>query len=52
MKKSWKYTYEQNILAIRDKNISDFNCRLLNNLLCNREMKKEGQLLKMPFVKM
>lgn len=44
-KESWKSIYEQKILAIKDKKISDFNYRLLNNLLCNREMMKRWKIV-------
>lgn len=44
-KESWKSIYEQKILAIKDKKISDFNYRLLNNLLCNREMIKRWKIV-------
>lgn len=30
---------------MKDKNISDFNYRLLNNLLCNREMMKRWKIV-------
>jgi hypothetical protein len=43
-KTAWKYIYEHKIMTIEDKHISDFNYRLLNNLLCNREMLKKWKI--------
>lgn len=36
---------EQKILAIKDKNISDFNYTLQNNLLCIREIMKRWKIV-------
>ncbi|XP_056007600.1 uncharacterized protein LOC130050839 [Ostrea edulis] len=48
-KTAWKSIYEQKILSIRDRSISEFNYKLLNNLLCNRELLKKWKIVENDF---